>query len=83
MNFDTAFDRLLGNEGGYVNNPADPGGETNWGVTVAVARASGYTGAMRDMTRARPKQSTARATGRRFVATRCRRPSPSRSSTRR
>jgi len=33
MNFDTAFDRLMGHEGGYVNNPRDPGGETNWGVS--------------------------------------------------
>lgn len=33
MNFDTCFDRLINNEGGYVNNPADPGGETNWGIT--------------------------------------------------
>lgn len=32
MNFDQAFDRLIGNEGGYVNSPADPGGETNWGI---------------------------------------------------
>jgi len=32
-NFDLAFDRLIGNEGGYVNNPADPGGETNWGIS--------------------------------------------------
>lgn len=32
MDFETAFDRLLGNEGGYVNDPADPGGETNWGI---------------------------------------------------
>jgi lysozyme family protein len=32
MNFDQAFDRLMGHEGGYVNNPADPGGETNWGI---------------------------------------------------
>ncbi len=32
MDFDTAFDRLIGNEGGYVNNPNDPGGETNWGI---------------------------------------------------
>lgn len=31
--FDIAFDRLLGNEGGYVNDPADPGGETNWGIS--------------------------------------------------
>lgn len=36
-------------EGGYVNNPADPGGETNHGVTVAVARQNGYTGSMKDM----------------------------------
>lgn len=35
MDFDTAFDRVLGNEGGYVNNPADPGGETNWGISKA------------------------------------------------
>lgn len=33
MNFDQAFDRLLGNEGGYVNDPQDPGGETNWGIS--------------------------------------------------
>lgn len=33
MNFNQAFDRLIGNEGGYTNNPADPGGETNWGIT--------------------------------------------------
>jgi lysozyme family protein len=33
MNFDLAFDRLIGHEGGYVDNPADPGGETNWGIS--------------------------------------------------
>ncbi len=33
MNFDLAFDRLMGHEGGYVNDPADPGGETNWGIS--------------------------------------------------
>lgn len=33
MNFDQAFDRLIGHEGGYVNNPKDPGGETNWGIS--------------------------------------------------
>ena len=36
-------------EGGYVNNPADPGGETNHGVTVAVAREHGYQGPMREL----------------------------------
>lgn len=33
MNFDDAFTRLMGSEGGYTNNPADPGGETNWGIS--------------------------------------------------
>jgi lysozyme family protein len=33
MNFDDAFTRLIGNEGGYTNNPSDPGGETNWGIS--------------------------------------------------
>lgn len=51
MNFDQAFDRLLGHEGGYSNNPADPGGETMWGVTLRVARANGYQGPMRDLPR--------------------------------
>jgi lysozyme family protein len=27
------MDRLLSHEGGYVNNPNDPGGETNWGIS--------------------------------------------------
>lgn len=40
-------------EKGYVNNPADPGGETNHGITVAVARDDGYTGPMRDLPKAR------------------------------
>lgn len=33
MNFSIAINRVLGNEGGYVNNPNDPGGETNWGIS--------------------------------------------------
>lgn len=36
-------------EGGYSNNPQDPGGETNHGVTVKVARSNGYTGDMREL----------------------------------
>lgn len=31
--FDTIFDRLIGHEGGYVNDPNDPGGETKWGIS--------------------------------------------------
>lgn len=44
-------------EGGYVNNPRDPGGETNHGVTVAVATKhrhelveQGWDGNMRNLT---------------------------------
>lgn len=37
---------ILANEGGYANNPRDPGGETNYGITKATARANGYTGSM-------------------------------------
>ena len=33
MNFDIAFDRLIGAEGGYVNDPKDPGGETKFGIS--------------------------------------------------
>lgn len=49
MTFDEAFTHLLGHEGGYSNHPADKGGETMWGITEAVARQNGYTGAMKDM----------------------------------
>ena len=33
MNFDIAFERLIGHEGGYVNHHDDPGGETKYGIT--------------------------------------------------
>ena len=33
MNFDAAFKRLIGHEGGYVNHPSDPGGATNFGIS--------------------------------------------------
>jgi len=39
-------------EGGYVNDPRDPGGETNMGITKTVAREHGYTGPMRDLPKA-------------------------------
>ncbi|QKY08001.1 glycoside hydrolase family 108 protein [Janthinobacterium lividum] len=43
------IDDILRAEGGYVNDPQDKGGETNYGITVAVARANDYQGAMRDL----------------------------------
>lgn len=33
MNFDEAFERLIGHEGGYINSRADPGGETKYGIS--------------------------------------------------
>jgi lysozyme family protein len=47
--FVTAWNQLLGNEGGFVDNPADPGGATMYGVTERVARQYGYTGDMRNL----------------------------------
>lgn len=38
-------------EGGYVNNPLDPGGETNHGITKRVAVENGYTGPMKQLTK--------------------------------
>lgn len=50
--FDTDLaPHILGKEGGYVNDPADSGGETIWGITAVTARRYGYAGPMRDMTR--------------------------------
>jgi lysozyme family protein len=45
-NADQLIDGLIAREGGFVDHPADRGGATNWGITEAVARAHGYTGAM-------------------------------------
>lgn len=33
MSFDRAIEFILREEGGYVNNPADPGGETKYGIS--------------------------------------------------
>jgi len=48
---DEIFDEVLGKEGGYVNHPDDKGGPTKWGITEKVARAHGYLGDMRNLTR--------------------------------
>jgi len=56
--FDKIFIRLMKHEGGYVNHPSDPGGETMWGVTKRVANAHGYWGDMRNL----PKKTAKRIT---------------------
>lgn len=44
--FADVFAAVLGIEGGYSDNPHDPGGPTMYGITQAVARAWGYQGDM-------------------------------------
>lgn len=56
--FDTIFERLMKHEGGYVNHPNDPGGETMYGVTKRVANAHGYWGDMRNLPKSLAKQIT-------------------------
>lgn len=33
MDFNSAFEIVIGHEGGYVNDPLDPGGETKFGIS--------------------------------------------------
>jgi lysozyme family protein len=54
--FYQAFDDLIGNEGGYSNHPDDPGKETNWGITLKVARRYGYIGPMRELSQDTAKE---------------------------
>jgi lysozyme family protein len=51
MDVEALIEGVIGREGAYSNHPADTGGATRWGVTVAVARAHGYTGDMRSFPR--------------------------------
>lgn len=51
LTFQQIFDRVIGHEGGYANDPRDTGGETNWGITKRTARENGYLGDMRQMKR--------------------------------
>ena len=42
--FEAAIDTVLHHEGGWVNNPADPGGATNYGVSLRWLKTQGYAG---------------------------------------
>lgn len=54
--FEEFIKDVLKKEGGYVNNQNDSGGETNYGITLAVARAHGYNGPMKDLPLSMAKQ---------------------------
>ena len=48
-NYDECLKTILHHEGGYVNHPKDPGGETNLGVTKRVYQEHGGTKDMKDL----------------------------------
>ena len=48
-NYDKCLETILHHEGGYVNHPKDPGGETNLGVTKRVYLEHGGTKDMKDL----------------------------------
>lgn len=50
-NIKRIIDGVIAVEGGYSDHSSDPGGATKYGITERVARASGYTGSMRDLPR--------------------------------
>ena len=39
--FDRAIETVLRHEGGFVNDPVDPGGATNWGISLRYLKARG------------------------------------------
>ena len=49
QNYQACLDMILHHEGGYVNHPKDPGGETNLGVTKRVYEEWGGTKDMKDL----------------------------------
>ena len=49
-NYDKCLEIILHHEGGYVNHPKDPGGETNLGVTKRVYEEFGGTKDMKELT---------------------------------
>ena len=52
--YDSALRRLLAHEGGYTNHPDDPGGPTNFGITIADYRRYVKPDATADDVRAMP-----------------------------
>ena len=71
-----ALRRLLTHEGGYTNHPADPGGPTNFGITIYDYRKYVKPGAtaadVKAMKVDEAKASIAPNIGTRSVATNCR-----------
>lgn len=56
QNRDVAISETLKWEGGYTNHPQDPGGPTNWGITLADAKKYWKKGATAQDVKNMPKQ---------------------------
>jgi lysozyme family protein len=56
MSIDSLIEGVIGREGAFTDNPADPGGATMWGITERVARRHGYAGPMAALPRSTAKQ---------------------------
>jgi lysozyme family protein len=56
MSIEQDIAALIDREGGYVDNPADRGGPTRYGITQATARAHGYKGDMASLPQATAAQ---------------------------
>jgi len=74
-NYDLALVRVLAHEGGYTHHPSDPGGPTNFGITIHDYRrfieANGTALDVKNMKRADAAKTIARAIGMRCAATNC------------
>jgi lysozyme family protein len=58
--YEEALARVFADEGGYSHHPSDPGGPTNWGITIADARRYWKRNATAADMRAMPKSVAAR-----------------------
>jgi lysozyme family protein len=57
--YDAAMVRVFADEGGYTNDPVDPGGATNWGITIIDARKYWKGNATPEDVRSMPKSVAA------------------------
>jgi lysozyme family protein len=53
--YEAAMIRVFADEGGYTNDPVDPGGATNWGITIIDARKYWKADASPDDVKSMPK----------------------------
>lgn len=68
MAFDPIIERILANEGGFVDDPADAGGVTNFGVTIPALSAYRGHACTRDDIEALTRDEAAALYAKRYIA---------------